>query len=310
MSIKKQKQDIEKVLKRAVSTTKGNTQGKVPSYIPELANVNADLCMVGARLHSGEVYFAGKGALDTQFTLQSVAKLIPLIGLIEEFGSERVFSWVRLEPSGTNFSSVARLDHFGPKPSNPMLNSGAILLCSHIPGEFEDQIKWLDKWMQQLFGSSLRVNTQVFASERRTGDRNRALAYLMKSSRVLKGDVEKVLEIYFYLCSYEVNIDQATFLPTLLASGGKDAAGQQIISTKTARQVLAIMSTCGLYNASGTHLVNTGMPAKSGVSGLIVACAPQVGIAVMSPRVDEKGNSVRGERILEYLANELNWHWL
>ena len=154
------------------------------------------------------------------------------------------------------------------------------------------------------------LNAKVFASERRTGDRNRALAYLLKSSNMIEGNVEWILETYFALCSFEVSPLDACYLPFLLANGGKNAAGEQVISLQTAIQTISIMATCGLYNESGTHLVKTGMPSKSGVSGYMIAVVPDVaGIVTFSPKVNPKGTSERGSLMLEHVSRELNWHF-
>jgi len=238
--------------------------------------------------------------------------VVILIGMLETFHAEKVASWVRMEPSGDDFASVARLDQFGPVPYNPMLNAGAISLCSHIPGDkIEEKLSWLEEWMEKCFGEPLKINNKIFASERRTGDRNRSLAYLMKSNGVIDGDVEAILETYFYCCAFEVSLHQATVLAYLLANRGVSPSGERIIAIETVRFVIAIMATCGLYNESGRHLVRTGMPAKSSVSGLMIASVPnKAGIAVASPRVNRKGNSIRGELILEYLSNKLDWHFV
>jgi glutaminase len=237
--------------------------------------------------------------------------MIPLIGLLEEFGPEQLFEWVKVEPSGDDFASITRLEQFGPKPSNPMLNAGAITLCSHIPGIGEEQFAWLERWVQKLFNQRLTINPLVFASEKRTGDRNRSLAYLLKSRANLGSSVIETLDLYFALCSYEAMLEQMLYLPTVLANAGKDPlSGKQIISIETCKITLAIMATCGLYDETGTHMVKTGMPAKSGVSAYTIAVAPRkAGIAVLSPRVNAKGNSIRGEIMLEELSKTMEWHF-
>ncbi len=192
-----------------------------------------------------------------------------------------------------------------------MLNAGAIALCSRIPGIGEQQFRWLEHWVQKLFNQRLSINPLVFASEKRTGNRNRALAYLLKSRNNLGADVHETLDLYFALCSYEAMLDQMLYLPTLLANRGKDPdTGEQILSTETCKITLAIMATCGLYDETGTHMVKTGMPAKSGVSGYTIAVVPgKAGIVVLSPRVNAKGNSIRGEIMLEGLSKAMNWHF-
>ena len=304
------KAKMNKILDEAVKFAEPNGDGKVAEYIPELASVDDKITNIGIKAVQGDVYQAGN-ASDTVFTLQSAAKLIVLIGLLEEAGPQKVFSWVKTEPSGDDFASLARLDQFGPMPSNPLINAGAIALCSYLAGNLDDHLRWLDQWAERLFGEKLNVNVTVCASERRTGDRNRSLTYLMLSTGVITGDANKILEIYFHLCSFEANIRQAAHLPMLLANLGKNEKGEQVISKQTAQAVVSIMATCGLYNESGAHLVKTGMPAKSAVSGLIVAVAPkQAGIAVYSPKVNKKGTSIRGAMMLEYVSQHLDWHFL
>lgn len=301
--------NIQSVIDEAIVVARNNHDGEVASYIPELASVEPEYTGVAVTLVDGH-RFVGGDMTEQTTSLQSIAKLVLLIGLVEEFGPQKVFSWVKVEPSGDDFASIARLDQFGPVPSNPMLNSGAITLCSHIPGNPEERLAWLERWMERLFGEKLNVDPKVCASERRTGDRNRSLAYLLKSSGQLEGEVGDVLDTYFHLCSYEVSVTQAAYLPMLLANLGMSQEGEQMFSELTARQVVSIMATCGLYNESGQHLVRTGMPAKSGVCGCIVAVMPRVsGIAVISPRINAKGTSIRGSIILEHISQKLGWHF-
>ncbi|MDP3705432.1 MAG: glutaminase A [Legionellaceae bacterium] len=298
------------VLKKIVACAEKNQEGKAANYIPELANVNQDITAIAVSMLNGKTIMYSNTPL-TRISLQSTAKMIPLIGLLEEYGPEQVFDWVKVEPSGDDFASITRLEQFGPKPSNPMLNAGAITLCSRIPGISEHQFSWLDRWVETLFNQRITINQAIFASEKRTGDRNRSLAYLLHSHKNLATGVLDTLDLYFALCSYEASIDQMIYLPTLLANGGKDSSsGAQVISRETCKITLAIMATCGLYDETGTHMVRTGMPAKSGVSGYTIAVAPgKAGIVVLSPRVNAKGNSIRGEIMLEELSRITGWHF-
>ena len=296
-------------LKKLIALAQQNNDGNTANYIPELANVNNELTAIGVKRIGQKEVLASNMELPL-ITLQSTSKLIPLIGLLEEQGPENVFEWVSAEPSGDDFASIARLDRYGPKPCNPMLNAGAITLCSYIPGIGEQRFAWIENWVQTLFGQRLSLNPLVFASEKRTGDRNRSLAYLLKSHNNLGSDVEGALDLYFTLCSYEAHLEQMLYLPFILSNGGKDEHGKQIISTDTVKYTLAIMATCGLYDETGEHMVNTGMPAKSGVSGYILASVPgKGGVVVLSPKVNAKGNSIRGEIMLEALSKHLGWHF-
>lgn len=298
------------LLEELVHAAELNQEGKTADYIPELANVNQELTAIAVQPLGEKSLAYSNGALHP-VTLQSTGKMIPLIGLLEEFGADQLFEWVKVEPSGDDFASITRLEQFGPKPSNPMLNAGAIALCSRIPGVGEQQFRWLEHWVQKLFNQRLSINPLVFASEKRTGNRNRALAYLLKSRNNLGSDVHETLDLYFALCSYEAMLEQMLFLPTLLANRGQDPdTGEQILSTETCKITLAIMATCGLYDETGTHMVKTGMPAKSGVSGYTIAVVPgKAGIVVLSPKVNAKGNSIRGEIMLEGLSKAMNWHF-
>lgn len=299
-----------KLLKALVIEACKNQEGKTANYIPELANVDPNITAIAVQPLNEPLIQYSNTVIDA-FTLQSTAKMVPLIGLLEEQGPEKLFEWVKVEPSGDEFSSITRLEQFGPKPSNPMLNAGAITLCSHIPGTRELAFEWLETWIKKLFNQQLHINPLVFASEKATGDRNRSLAYLLYSRKNLSKNVTETLDLYFSLCSYEATLEQMLYLPTLLANKGQDPdTHQQIISLKTCEITLAIMATCGLYDETGTHMVRTGMPAKSGVSGYTIATVPgKAGIVVFSPRVNAKGNSIRGEIMLEGLSKATGWHF-
>jgi glutaminase len=300
---------IQPVLNAAITLARANSEGQLASYIPELAAVPPELTSAAIMLCDGTRLVAGDFDRH-RFTMQSVAKIILLGGFLEEAGEKEVFSWINAEPSGLPFSSATQLDIFGPTPANPLVNAGAILLCNRLPGDQNEQIAWIERWGERLLGSRVTANQRVFKSEWETGDRNRALAYLMKSNRVINGEVEKTLTTYFHLCSLEADISQAAHLGMVLANGGKSADGETILSERTAAIVVSIMATSGLYDESGIHLVRTGFPAKSGVSGLIVAAAAGCGgIAACSPRVNSKGGSVRGHIILEYISRQLGWHF-
>ena len=298
------------LLERLVATAANNWEGKIADYIPELAKANKNATAIAVQtIGNQSVVYNNTELLPV--TLQSVAKLIPLIGLLEEVGVQQLLKWVDVEPSGDEFASITRLAQFGPMPSNPMLNAGAITLCSHIPGNREQQFAWLDLWVNKLFNQPLSINPLVFTSEKRTGDRNRSLAYLLKNCHNLGTDVNETLDLYFSLCSYEATLEQVVFLPALLANGGRHPlSNEPIISEETCKITVSIMATCGLYDETGNYMVRTGMPAKSGVSGYIIALVPgRAGVAVLSPLVNPKGNSIRGKMMLEKLSKAMNWHF-
>jgi len=300
---------LTQILEQAVAKALPNKTGSVADYIPELRNVDPEILSASIALSDGTTIARGDH-LDFNFTLQSVSKLVLLIGLMEEFGSDTVFSWINAEPSGLPFAAIGDLDRYGPVPSNPLINAGAICLSGRIPGKTEQQLAWVKKWINTLFAADLEFSQQVYESEFDSADRNRSLAYLMKSTGVLKGDVEEILKPYFSLCSYTATIKQVAYLPMLLANGGIAPDGKRIISEITSNQVVSIMATCGLYNESGMHLVQTGLPAKSGISGVIIAVGVgRGGIAAFSPRVNSKGTSLRGHIVINELAQQLDWHF-
>lgn len=295
-------------LRRAVEMARGLDGGTTAAYIPELANVDPELTSAAVTLLDGAQITAGDADTHT-FTLQSSAKLVLLAGLLEERG-EAVFDVVGTEPSGGSFSSVAWLELHGPRPPNPLVNSGAIALAGLLTGNLEDRLAWVERWVERLYGRHLPVNQRVLASERRTGHRNRAIAWFLRGSKLLDGAIDDVLETYFSLCAIEGGVADASRLAAVLAGGGVAPGGERVVSEHTAAQVVALMATCGMYDESGAHLRACGLPAKSGVSGVIVAVATRrAGIAVASPRVNERGGSVRGHAILRQLSRELGWHF-
>lgn len=300
---------IRQTLDYAVEMAWPNQDGAVANYIPELRNVNPDILLASIALVDGRNISSGNN-LDYRFTLQSVSKLVLLIGMMEEFGAERVFSWINAEPSGLPFAAIGDLDRFGPVPSNPLINAGAICLSGRIPGTTDEQLLWVRKWIKKLFAADLEFSDAVYKSEFDSADRNRSLAFLMKSTGVLKGEVEEILKPYFSLCSYTATIEQAAYLPMLLANGGVAPDGSRVISEITSNQVVAIMATCGLYNESGMNLVSTGLPSKNAVSGLIISVGSgRGGIAAFSPKLNPRGTSIRGHMIISYIAQELDWHF-
>lgn len=300
---------IQAVLDDAVAHARESHDGHVASYIPELSSVDPERTSAAIVLPDGTRVLSGDAARH-RFTLQSAAKLVVLAGLLEELGPAVVFASVGSEPSGEGFASIAQLDARGPKPPNPLVNAGAIALCGLVPGTLEDRIAWVERWAQRLCGAEVRINSRVYASERRTGDRNRAIAYLLRSSGILTDRVDDTLDVYFSLCSLEATAAEAAHLGCVLARGGVAPGGQRVLAEDTASCVVALMASCGMYDESGTHLMRTGLPAKSGVSGVIVAVAlGRAGIGVSSPRLNARGGSVRGHRALEHVAHTLGWHF-
>lgn len=299
---------VRGALADAVTVARRNDEGSPAAYIPELARAPLDATSAAVTLIDGTSVAAGDAATHT-FTLQSSAKLLLLAGLLEEKGRDEVFRVVGMEPSGGGFASLSRLEA-EPVPANPLINAGAIALAGLLGGALEDRLAFIESWSERLFGRALPVNQRVLVSERRTGDRNRAIGYLLKASGVLNGSVDDVLEAYFALCSMQADVVTASQLPAVLATGGLSSSGERVLSEDTVDCVVSVMMTCGMYDESGSYLIETGLPAKSGVSGVILAVATgRGGIAVASPRLNARGGSVRGHLMLRHLSSTLGWHF-
>ena len=301
---------IRAVLEQSVERARRNREGAPANYIEELAQVPPENTSAAITLTDGSVIAAGDVDVH-RFSFQSAAKLLVLAALLEERGPVEVFRVVGSEPSGDNFASVARLETHGPIPANPLINSGAIALCGQLRGSVGERVTWLEKWAERLHGAKVPVDERVRASEKTSADRNRAIAYFLKHGGVLTGDVNETLDVYFALCSLTASVVEAAHFPAILANAGvRPGTDQRVLSKSTVAIAVSLMATCGMYNESGNYLVATGMPAKSGVSGVIVAVVPGVaGIAVSSPRLNDKGGSVRGHLILRELSRHLSWHF-
>lgn len=301
---------VQSTLDQAVAKSRRNHEGHAADYIPELALVPLETTSAAVTLMDGTVVTSGD-ADSHLFTFQSSAKVMLLAALLEERGPVEVFNTVGSEPSGEDFASLGRLETHGPLPANPLINAGAIALCGQLKGTPEQRVAWLQRWAERLYGTRPEVDQKVFHSESLTANRNRAIAHLLAHNGVLGSDVETTLATYFALCSLRGGVKEASYLPALLANGGLAPGNdRRVLSYATVAVVVALMATCGMYNESGNYLVATGMPAKSGVSGVIIAVVPGVaGVAVSSPRLNDKGGSVRGHIMLRYLSRHLGWHF-
>lgn len=283
--------------------------GKVATYIPELSKANPDALGICVSELDGKEYFAGD--FDTKFTIQSISKVITLMLAILDNGKEKVFSKVGMEPTGDAFNSIIALETKNQhKPINPMINAGAIATVSMVLGQDSDDVfqRILNFARKITDNPTLDVNNDVYHSEKATGHKNRALAYYMKSTGVIEGDVEEVLDVYFKQCSIEVTCRDIARIGALLAKDGIIPwSGERVISKGVSRIVKTIMVTCGMYDASGQFAVHIGIPAKSGVGGGILASVPgSMGIGVVGPALDLKGNSIAGIKVLEELSNKLD----
>ncbi|GIQ67217.1 glutaminase A [Xylanibacillus composti] len=282
-----------------------SAKGKVADYIPELAKRAPN--SLGITVHRIDREPVSAGDCGTSFTLQSISKVFSLILALMDQGEERIFNKVGMEPTGDNFNSMVKLELVNPgKPFNPMINAGAIAISSMIAGKTPDErFARLLAFIRTMAGDdTIAVNSNVYESEAATADRNRSLAYFLKHNQVLEGSVEDHLEVYFKHCSIEVTCRHIARMAMILANNGVDPeSGQKLIPRRYVQIAKVFMITCGMYNASGEFAIQVGIPAKSGVSGGILAVVPgQMGIGVIGPALSEKGNSVAGVQLLQSLS--------
>ena len=282
--------------------------GAVASYIPELAKENPHLCGVAIATVDGEIYTAGD--CGHAFTIQSVSKPFVYGYALQEYGREIVMQHVGVEPTGEAFNSIV-LDQEHNRPYNPMVNAGAIAMAEMIKGATPRvRVQTMLDLFSRFAGRTLDIDEAVFLSEQATGHRNRAIAYMMLNTGMVRQDPEDILDIYFRQCAVRVTCrDLAIMSATLANDGVNPVTGARALAQECVYDVLTVMSTCGMYNYAGQWTYEIGVPAKSGVSGSIVAVIPgQAGIAVFSPPIDENGNSVRGVAACREIAEEFGLH--
>lgn len=283
--------------------------GKVATYIPELSKAKPETLGICVTTLDGEEYHAGD--YDTKFTIQSISKIITLMLALIDNGKDRVFSKVGVEPTADAFNSIITLETRNKqKPLNPMINAGAIATVSLISGSnAEETFSRILNFTRKITGNpTINIDEEVYNSEKETGHRNRALAYFMKSTGVIEPDPNEVLDVYFKQCSIQGTCKDIARIGAMLANDGVlPWSGERAIPRHVARIVKTIMVTCGLYDASGQFAVEIGIPAKSGVGGGILAAVPgRMGIGVLGPALDARGNSVAGIKVLEELSKELD----
>ncbi|GAA4836467.1 glutaminase A [Paenibacillus vulneris] len=292
------------------ASRKQSSQGKVASYIPELAHAPWDA--LGVTILDGSSGRVNAGNHELLFTLQSISKVFTLLLALMDKGEDSVFAKVGMEPTGDNFNSMLKLELVDPGiPFNPLINAGAITVSSLIDGDTPAQkTERILSFFRELAGdSSLTYNDAVFRSETATAHRNRSLAYFLKANGVLDADVEEVLQVYFKHCSIEVNCLHLARMALVLAYDGTDPqTGRQLIPRRYVQIAKSFMITCGMYNESGAFAIRVGLPAKSGVSGGVLALVPgRYGIGVVGPALNAKGNSTAGVHLLETLSAAFDW---
>jgi len=283
--------------------------GAVADYIPEL--LKADVKHFGIALATTDGHTYEIGDANVPFTIQSISKAFVFSLALEIFGPDRVATVIGVEPSGDAFNSI-RLSADN-RPFNPMVNSGAIA-CSALIHEAHGQkaAEYVRHMLGRFAGRELGVDESVFNSERLTGDRNRAISYLLRNYQIIKGDVADVLDVYFRQCSVLVTARDLAVMAATLANGGiNPITGERVVSPYTVSRTLSVMTSSGMYDYAGEWIYRVGIPAKSGVGGGILAALPaQFGLGSFSPRLDGHGNSVRGLKVCEELSRHFDLHML
>ena len=284
-------------------------RGAPASYIPEPANVDPDKFGVSLATIDGKVY--GSGDTETEFTIQSIAKPFVYALALEDRGFRDVLKRVSVEPSGEAFNELS-LDEEG-RPLNPMINAGALTTHSLVGGDDWTQGQCLQRIIDGLSafaGRRLQVDERVCGSELDHAHRNLSIAHMLRSYDIFPQDPRVIVEGYTRFCSLLVSTrDLSSMAATLANKGINPITGEKVVSGRVVRQVLSVMTTCGMYDAAGDWVTQVGIPAKSGVAGGLIGALPgQIGVATFSPRLDEHGNSVRGVRLFERMSRDMGIH--
>ena len=300
------KTDLEQIIDNCVPYIEN---GKLADYIPELTK--AEKKDFGISIIEGEQMKSFAGDYNKKFTIQSIVKPILLLMALMDNGIDCVRKQIGVEATGKPFDAFNYSDQALVSDNiNPMINAGAIVLCTLIKGKnYEERFERLLQLTRKLANNpNIEVDEAVYRSERDNGNKNRALAYMLKAYGMIRDDVESVVGCYFRACSIKVSCEDLAQIGFVLANHGKSIiTGEQIFPEEYARYVNAILMTCGMYDGSGEFAIDVGVPAKSGVGGGIMAVIPgRMGIGIYSPALDKKGNSIAGIKALEIISRENN----
>lgn len=299
------REDIEnKIIECIEKSKKYKGVGEVASYIPELENVDKDAFALSIVTTSGDVYNFGES--EKIFSVQSISKIFTLIMALKDNTIDEVFSKVGTEPTRYEFNSLIPIDQ---RAANPFINAGAITTTSMIYGKskeekFERVIELIDEMSQ---GRNFSFMEDIYKSEISTTDRNRAIAYYLKSKNIFNQNADEVLDLYVRICAIGSNVETLARFGAVLANEGFDIYSSNLIVPQNIVQMtIAQMASCGMYETSGEYLMKVGIPSKSGVGGGILGVVPnKCGICVYSPRLDKSGNSVVGKNLLKILSADL-----
>ena len=291
-------------LDAAYAKFKDLQEGKNADYIPALAKVDPNIFGIALVTVDGKVYTTGD--ITSEVSIQSISKVLTMARVIEEQGPDAIASNMGVDATGQVFNSIVAVEQYKGSEMNAMVNPGAITATSMVSGATREEIwkKILDTH-SDFAGRPLTVNQEVFKSEAETNQRNQAISMLMYAYGHIKAEPLRACDIYTEQCAISVNAKDLATMAATLANGGKNpVTGKQCMKTENVPRVLAVMATAGLYDDSGKWLYATGLPAKSGVGGGILAVSPgKFGIAVLSPPLDAAGNSVKAQKAIAEVSN-------
>ncbi|HKW00628.1 MAG TPA: glutaminase A [Vicinamibacterales bacterium] len=303
--------DPQAAVNAAFAKYKDLKEGKNADYIPALAKVDSNLFGIALITVDGKVYTAGD--LKTEVSIQSISKVFTMAQVIQEQGLDSVAKRIGVDATGARFNSIIAIEGAkmmsgtGAPEMNPLVNPGAISATSMVTGANADAI-WnkIIGFYNDAAGRQLTVLQDVYKSESDTNQRNQAIGALMLAYGYIKSDWQRAVDLYTRQCSVGVNARDLANMAAMLANGGKTLSGKQLVDPNKVPGILAVMATAGLYDDSGKWLYATGLPAKSGVGGGIIAVSPgKFGIAVISPPLDDAGNSVKAQKAITDISNAL-----
>jgi glutaminase len=300
---------VEAAVREAYEKFRSDTGGKNADYIPYLAQVDSK--MFGIAVVSTDNQIVEIGDVKYSFSIQSISKVYSLALAMEDVGADQVFQKIGSEPTGRPFNSVNAVVDMPTHSGNPLVNAGAIATVSLIPAKSADE-KWnkILNFYSKAAGEKLVLIDEVYKSEAATNTGNKALSYLLAKYDRIYADPFESVDVYTKQCSVGVNATQLARMGATLANNGiNPSTGERVIKAEDIPYILATMTMAGLYDGSGGWAWHVGLPSKSGVGGGIVAVAPGKGaIAVFAPPLDEAGNSVKAQKVIEYVAEKLNYN--
>ena len=304
--------DPQAAVNRAYEQFRTLKEGKNADYIPALAKVDPNLFGIALVTVDGKVFTAGD--IKTEVSIQSISKVFTMAQVIQEQGLDAIEKRIGVDATGARFNSIIAVEGVrtvvgsGAPEMNALVNPGAISATSMVTGGSSDAVwkKILD-FHNAAAGRSLSVLQDVYKSESDTNQRNQAIGALMFAYGYIKTNWQQAVDLYTRQCSIGANArDLATMAATLAAAGRNPVTGMRVMDAAKVPGVLAVMATAGLYDDSGKWLYHTGLPAKSGVGGGLIAVSPgKFGIAVVAPPLDDAGNSVKGQRAITAISNAL-----